>query len=131
VVEQPRPPPPKRTRLKALLAEGARARAQGDAHKALEVYARALALEPKNADALASRGGCYLELSQYAPAESSFEAALEANPTHAGALMGLAETFRYEGRRPEAVGYYRKYLAAHPRGADAAAARSAIESLED
>jgi predicted Zn finger-like uncharacterized protein len=117
--------------LKRLLADAQRLRERGKPDAALGTYGRAIELEPENADALAGRGLCYLELSRYAPAEASFQAALEADAQHAGALMGLAETFRYEGRRSEAVTYYRKYLAAHPEGEDAVAARNAVDALKE
>ena len=81
--------------------------------------------------ALAGRGWCYLDLSQYPPAEASFQAALVEDPTYAEALIGLAETYRYQGRRAEAVDYYKKYLAAHPDGEDAVAARNALGQLKE
>jgi cytochrome c-type biogenesis protein CcmH/NrfG len=129
-------PPPRREAkkadpLKALLSDARRLRNRGKAEAALELYGRALDATPENADALAGRGRCYLDLSQYAPAKESFEAALEADAQHGDALMGLAETFRYEGRRDEAVQYYERYLAAHPRGESAAAARSTIEAMKE
>jgi predicted Zn finger-like uncharacterized protein len=117
--------------LKRILADARRLRARGKPEAALNMYGRAVEVEPKNADALAGRGLCYLELSQYGPAEASFHAALEADARHAEALMGLAETYRYEGRRTEAVTYYQRYLAAHPDGEDAAAARNAIDALKE
>jgi predicted Zn finger-like uncharacterized protein len=117
--------------VKALLGEARRLRDQGKSEAALDVYGRALQADPENGDALAGRGLCYLDLSRYVPAEESFKAALAANDSHPAALMGLAETYRYEGRRADAVTYYRRYLAAHPRGEDATAARNAIQSLEE
>jgi hypothetical protein len=45
--------------------------------------------------------------------------------------MGLAETYRYAGRRAEAVKYYERYLATHPQGEDAVAARNAINALKE
>ena len=123
--------PQKSRGLKRLLADARRLRERGKPDAALGAYGRAIELEPENADALAGRGLCYLELSRYAPAEASFQGALEADAQHAGALMGLAETYRYEGRRTEAVTYYRRYLAAHPEGEDAVAARNAIDALRE
>jgi tetratricopeptide (TPR) repeat protein len=116
---------------KRFLADGRRLRARGKPEAALRAYGQVLDIEPNNADALAGRGLCYLELSRYRPAEASFRAALEADAQHADALMGLAETYRYEGRRTEAVTYYRKYLDAHPVGEDAVAARNAIDALKE
>jgi predicted Zn finger-like uncharacterized protein len=121
----------KAQQLKQLLTDAQRERDRGHPEAALQLYAEALASEPTNADALAGRGACYLDLSQYAPAEASFRDALAADGDNAAALMGLGETYRYEGRRSEAVSYYEKYLAAHPRGADAVAARNAITALKE
>jgi tetratricopeptide (TPR) repeat protein len=117
--------------LKRQLADARRLRLRGKPEEALKAYGRVLEVEPMNADALAGRGLSYLELSRYAPAVASFQAAIEVDGRHAEALMGLAETYRYEGRRAEAVTYYQRYLAAHPDGEDSAAARSAIEALKE
>jgi len=114
---------------KALLAEAKSLRDKNQSEAALDVYAKVLAADVTNADALAGRGACYLDLSQYGPAEQSFKAAIEANPLHPGALMGLAETYRYEGRTSDALAYYRRYLSAYPKGAEAVAARNMIEAL--
>ena len=103
----------------------------GQTEAALTLYIRAAQEEPTNADALAGRGLCYLDLSEYAPAKASFQEALQADARNGEALMGLAETFRYEGRTAEAVKYYQEYLAAHPRGESAVAARNAIQSLKE
>jgi tetratricopeptide (TPR) repeat protein len=117
--------------VNGLIAEAKRLRDSGKAEDALNLYLRASAQDPSNADALAGRGLCYLDLSRYEPAEASFQAALDEDRSHGGALMGLAETFRYEGRRADAVKYYERYLAAHPRGESAVAARNAIEALKE
>jgi len=129
MVKEPAKPQPKG--VKQMLAEAQRLRERGKVEKALDLYGRVAELEPDNPEALAGRGWCYLDLSQYPPAEASFQAALEEDPTHAEALIGLAETYRYEGRRAEAVGYYQKYLAAHPDGEDAVAARNALGQLKE
>ena len=125
---QPRPPP---KGAKQMLAEARKLRERGKMEKALDLYGRVAELQPDNPEALAGRGWCYLDLSQYSPAEASFQAALQEEPTHAEALIGLAETYRYQGRRPEAVAYYQKYLAAHPNGEDAVAARNALGQLKE
>ena len=41
------------------------------------------------------------------------------------------ETYRYEGRRADAVKYYERYLAVSPDGEDAVAAQNAIKSLKE
>jgi len=121
----------KQRAVKAFLADARRMRNRGHPEAALEIYGQAIEVDPANGDALAGRGSCYLDLSQYEPAEASFRAALGADAENGAALMGLAETFRYEGRRTEAVKYYEQYLAAHPHGEEAVAARNAIQALKE
>ncbi|HTP29228.1 MAG TPA: zinc-ribbon domain-containing protein [Anaeromyxobacteraceae bacterium] len=122
---------PRGDSMKALLSEAYRLRERGKPEAALSMYDHALDQNPHDAEILSGRGLCYLDLSQYALAEASFRAALEVDARHGGALMGLAETYRYEGRRGEAVSYYKKYLAAHPQGEDAVAAANAVEALKE
>jgi len=126
VKEAPRP-----KGAKALLAEARKLRERGKIEKALDLFGRAVDLDPENPEALAGRGWCYLDLSQYAPAEASFQGALEQEPDHADALIGLAETYRYEGRRADALKFYERYLSMHPGGDDAVAARNAISQLKE
>jgi predicted Zn finger-like uncharacterized protein len=117
--------------LRQMLAEAQRLRERGKVESALDLYGRIAESHPDSPQALAGRGWCYLDLSQYPPAEASFQAALVEDPTFAEALIGLAETYRYQGRRAEAVDYYKKYLAAHPDGEDAVAARNALGQLKE
>ncbi len=117
--------------VNAQLAQARQLRDRGRSSAALDVYARALQANPGSADAHAGRGLAYLDLSQYRQAEDSFKAALDIDPSHPSALMGLAETYRYQGKRAEAVALYRRYVAAHPKGEDATAARKAIQALEE
>ena len=115
----------------SLIAEARRLRDRGKSEKALDLYGQAVEIDPDNATALAGRGWCYLDMSQYAPAEASFQEALERQAGHAEALMGLGETYRYQGRKADAVKYYERYLALHPEGDDAVAARNAISQLKE
>ncbi len=121
------PPSPLRT----LLAQARDQRDRGRSEAALDLYGRALAIDGRNAAALAGRGACYLDLSRYAQAEASFEAALEADPRSAEGLFGLAETYRYMGKKGDAVAWYEKFLAVRPTGDDAAAARRLISQLKE
>jgi predicted Zn finger-like uncharacterized protein len=116
---------------KALLAEALRLRARGQHERALDLFGRVVEAEPANVAALAGRGLCYLELERYAPAEASFQTALEHDPEHGDALLGLAETYRWQGRSKDAIKYYESYLAAHSDGEDAIAARNAVLKLEE
>jgi predicted Zn finger-like uncharacterized protein len=114
-----------------LQAEADRLRQRGAVEKALSLYERVIDAQPGNARALAGRGLCYLDLQQYALAEQSFRAALQADPEEADALLGLAEAARYQGKKSEAIQHYERYLALHPDGDDAVAARNAIHQLKE
>jgi predicted Zn finger-like uncharacterized protein len=114
---------------KALLAQAARLREKGDLEAALDLFGRVAADDPENVEALTGRGLCYLDLERYPPAEASFQAALGIDPRQPDALLGLAETYRWQGKKTDAIRYYEKYLAANPDGEEAEVARNALEEL--
>lgn len=114
---------------KALLAQAARLREKGDTEAALDLYGRVAGEDPENVEALTGRGLCYLDLETYPPAEASFLAALQIDPRVPDALLGLAETYRWQGKKADAIRYYERYLAADPDGEDAQVARNALEEL--
>jgi predicted Zn finger-like uncharacterized protein len=132
-VAKPEPPLPAPVPKgpKQLLADADRLRTRGAVEKAVGLYERVIEAQPGNARALAGRGLCYLDLQQYALAEQSFQAALQADPEEADALLGLAEAARYQGKKSEAIQHYERYLALHPDGDDAVAARNAINQLKE
>jgi len=116
---------------KALLAQAGKLLENGDPDAALELYGRVASEDPSNAEAQAGRGLCYLDLENYAPAEASFLAALRIDPEHPDALLGLAETYRFQGKKAEAISHYEKYLARHPDGEDAEVAKHALAELRN
>jgi predicted Zn finger-like uncharacterized protein len=129
------PTPPRRddaaSALRGVLARAREQRDRGRCEAALDLYGQALALDGRNAAALSGRGACYLDLSRYVQAEASFVGALDSDPRNAEALYGMAETYRYMGRKGEAVVFYEKFLAVRPTGDDAAAARRLISQLKE
>ncbi len=114
---------------KALLAEAAKLREAGKVERALDVYGRVIEEDGENVGALTGRGLCYFDLGRYPPAEASFQAALGISPDEPDALLGLAETYRWQGKAEEAIRYYQKYLDKHPGGEEADVARNALEQL--
>jgi len=129
-----KPAPPKKPAprgARAFVAQARTLRERGRTQQALALYAQAIDLEPTNAAALAGRGACYLDLSEYPLAEANFRAALDADPKNAEALFGMAEIQRYMGKKGEAVTFYERFLAVHPDGDDAVAARNAISKLKE
>jgi len=129
------PPPPRRddaaSALRGVLARAREQRDRGRCEAALDLYGQALALDGRNATALSGRGACYLDLSRYVQAEASFVGALDSDPRNAEALYGMAETYRYMGRKGDAVVFYERFLAVRPTGDDAAAARRLISQLKE
>jgi predicted Zn finger-like uncharacterized protein len=133
-VQKPEPPAPKPEAApkgpKQLLAEAQRLRGT-QPERALALYEKVAQLQPRNAKALAGQGLCYLDLQQYTLAEQSFRLALQADPEEPDALLGMAEAARYQGKKSEAIQHYERYLALHPDGDDAVAARNAISQLKE
>ena len=82
------------------------------------------------AEALAGRGLALVDLGLTAPAIAAFEQALQIDPRCGLALMGLAEAYRAEGKKEQAMLYYEKYLAVVPDGPKAQAAEAAIKALQ-
>lgn len=128
-IVKPAPKPAAPKGPKALLAQADRLREKGQVEDALDLYGRVAGDDPENVEALTGRGLCYLDLERYPPAEASFLAALQVEPKLPDALLGLAETYRWQGKKADAIRYYERYLAADPDGEEAQVARSALEEL--
>jgi predicted Zn finger-like uncharacterized protein len=113
------------------MAEGNKRRTHERASSALAAYDRALALKPQSSDAHAGRGLALLDLGRRPEALAEFQRALELDPRDGVAVLGLAETYRSLGRSEEARRAYQRYLDGWPTGAEARAARAALESLKE
>jgi tetratricopeptide (TPR) repeat protein len=113
------------------MAEADRRRTHERASSALAAYDRALALKPLRSDAHAGRGLALLDLGRRQEALAQFQRALELDPRDGVAVLGLAETYRSLGRSEEARRAYQRYLDGWPAGAEARAARAALESLKE
>jgi tetratricopeptide (TPR) repeat protein len=113
------------------MAEANRRRTHERASSALAAYDRALALRPLRSDAHAGRGLALLDLGRRPEALAEFQRALELDPRDGVAVLGLAETYRSLGRSEEARRAYQRYLDGWPGGAEAQAARAALESLKE
>lgn len=113
------------------MAEANHRRTHERASSALAAYDRALALKPLRSDAHAGRGLALLDLGRRPEALAEFQRALELDPRDGVAVLGLAETYRSLGRSEEARRAYQRYLDGWPEGAEAHAARAALESLKE
>jgi len=129
IAKPPASPPPAPKGPKAILAQAERLRERGKVEEALDLYGRVADDDPENVAALTGRALCYLDLEKYPPAEASFEAALRIDPKEPDALLGLAETYRWQGKKADAIRYYERYLVAHPGGEEVEVARNALLEL--
>ena len=67
------------------------------AKDALRAYDEAIAADPGDLDIRVSQGELFLKRYNGSEARATFEDVLQVNPQHAGALLGLAATLRFEG----------------------------------
>ena len=107
--------------LPQLLEEGARLRDAGDAAGALELYRRALALDPDNAEAVRNFGLVACRLGRFAEAEPYVERALALAPADgayrreiATAHMSIAGAYMARGDGASALAHLRRALAVDP-----------------
>jgi len=113
------------------MTQGDRNRDRERSAAALEAYAQAAELEPARAEPYAGRGMAFLDMGDTRQAETEFRQALKFNPRYGEAIIGLAETYRTQGKKAEAIRYYERYLEILPNGPEASVARSAIERLKE
>jgi tetratricopeptide (TPR) repeat protein len=97
--------------------------------QAIDIYDRALALRPNDAEALTGLGFCFLDLEDNDSAIGEFSKAVRSNSRFSDAYMGLAEAFRARNQKRDAVKNYQKYLDITPDGQDAEVARRALKDL--
>lgn len=109
---------------------GDKLREREKAEAALDAYGRAADLNPDRAEPHAGRGLALMDMGQKLQAEAAFLQALRLNPRYGVALMGLAETYRNQGKNEEAKKYYEQYLDVLPSGPEAAVARQALQRLQ-
>jgi tetratricopeptide (TPR) repeat protein len=115
----------------SLLSQGDHLRERERPAAALRAYAKAGELEPDRPEPLTGRGLALIDLGRLAEAEKSLQQALRLDPKSSVALMGLAEAYRAEGKKSEAIRYYERYLEVLPNGSEASVARSAIKALRE
>jgi predicted Zn finger-like uncharacterized protein len=115
----------------SLILEADRLREREHPVAALRAYAKAAELEPDRAEPLAGRGLALMDLGRTGEAEKTLQQALRLNPNYTVALMGLAEAYRAQGKKTEALRYYQRYLEVLPNGPEASIARSAIRALQE
>jgi serine/threonine protein kinase/Flp pilus assembly protein TadD len=85
-----------------------------DVRQAIEMYRKALELDPTDSVALNIGGYCYLVLGQFDQAIDSFKKNISARPGDANPLDSLADAYFQSGRLDDALEYYKKALQIDP-----------------
>jgi tetratricopeptide (TPR) repeat protein len=98
---------------------------------ALRAYDEAIAADPDNLEARVLVGDLFLEKYEGTEAIEAYEAVLERNPRHPGALLGLARQRRFAGS-PAAMDFVDRALETNLRSVDALVLRAMLwVELED
>jgi len=92
---------------------------QGDSLGALELYGRAIAMEPRYAFAHNNLAGAYLDLHRLNDALGEFRTVQELAPDFSPAYNGSGKVLRLEGKLDEAIRDYERALQINPDYADA------------
>jgi hypothetical protein len=100
------------------------------AQAAIDAYANALALDPKNPDVITDQGVMYRDLGQPDKALANFLKANQIAPTHMQSLMNAGVVYAYDLKDPKkAEEAWLKVIATDKSGRYAAQAGSAIAEL--
>jgi tetratricopeptide (TPR) repeat protein len=91
---------------------------EGKPAEAIDVLARAIELDPKNAVLHNNRAAAFDRLGNKIDALAGFEEAVRLNPSYADALHNLGNVLRRTGRPAEAEARYRQALLLTPNSAD-------------
>ncbi len=112
-----------------LVARADKLAENGDCGGATRYYEKALEARPGGVEALTGIGYCFLDRKDYGKALLNFRAALGISPRYGEALIGMAEAYRYQGKKEEAAEYYRRYLEHNPGGGKAGMARKFLDEV--
>jgi len=108
------------------LLKRADALAETSCPKAIELYTKALQQKPQSVEALTGMGYCYIDAKLFKNAHSEFRAALMVSSKYEPALLGIADAYRQQGLRDQAIEAYKACLDAHP---NSVAAKKQLEQL--
>jgi cytochrome c-type biogenesis protein CcmH/NrfG len=99
--------------------------------KAIDAYARALALAPNNPDVLTDQGVMYRELGAAEKAVANFKKAGEIDPRHIQSVYNLGVVYAYDLKdREKAIAAWRRVIEIDPRSPQAAQAQQAMADLQ-
>ncbi|HJV38267.1 MAG TPA: tetratricopeptide repeat protein [Geothrix sp.] len=98
--------------------------------KAVDAYAKALALKPDDPDILTDQGVMYRQLNQFDKAIANFQKAGKINPSHVPSVFNLGIVYAGDLNKPdEAAKAFNKVLVMAPNSEQAAQARQLLAQL--
>ena len=83
---------------------------QGDYHKAVKEFSKAIELKPNYADAFHNRANAYLQLKNFTSAEADYLSAIRFNPRLWQSDQNLAGLYYQQGKIAKAIEYLQKAL---------------------
>ena len=87
----------------------------GDFEKSIEMFDKAIEIDPNNASAYFRRGECFVNMMNIENAIDDFEQAIELNPVFAEAFVSMANVLDQTGRSEEAIDAYGQAIEIDPQ----------------
>lgn len=113
----------------SLLSRAEKRAESGNCKSAMQLYQKALDVNPVGVGALTGLGYCHIDARQFASAQAQFRAALSISPRYQEALLGVAEAYQQQGLKAQAVKAYQRFLDEHPGSPRAAQVKRQIDRL--
>lgn len=114
IINQPDASEEDKQRAEKLKTEGNTAMSQGEFNKALELYTRAIAIDPKNAVYYCNRAAVHSKMLNYSQTIIDCKIALEIDPKYSKAYGRLGFAYCGLGDYASALEYYKKALELEP-----------------
>jgi tetratricopeptide (TPR) repeat protein len=83
--------------------------------KAIQMYQKALAADPKNTSVLMSLGACQVKTGNTTEASITYEQVLALSPQDARVYKMLGDMYVHQNKKDQAIGVYKKYLDKQPK----------------
>ena len=100
------------------------------AQRAVDAYAKALALQPNNADVLTDQGVMFRKLQAFDKAIANFQRAHQVDPRHMQSIYNLGVVYAYDLQdQAKAIAAWNRVIEEAPQSSQAAQARQNIQGL--
>ncbi|HYS82511.1 MAG TPA: tetratricopeptide repeat protein [Anaeromyxobacteraceae bacterium] len=101
------------------------------AQRAVDAYAKALALKPDDADVLTDQGVMYRKLQAFDKAIANFQRAHQVDPRHVQSVYNLGVVYAFDLKdQAKAIAAWNRVIEVSPQSSQAAQARQNIQELK-